>query len=133
MPAKLDLTVPPGFRRMAAIPDVLRLHHARLNPRDVLTIEGVRVTTPLRTLVDVIAAGVIDPEFQVQAVDQALRRGSIMRRQLGTVRVSTRARQRIDRILKQVPDASSTSLRHHRRVSDRARGTAQRTGASRRS
>ena len=30
MPAKLDMTVPPGFRRMAAIPDVLRLHHARL-------------------------------------------------------------------------------------------------------
>ena len=108
MPAKLDMTVPSGFRRMAAIPGVLRLHHARLTDREVQTIEGVRVTTPLRTLIDVIAKGVIAPEHQVQAVDQALRRGLIMRRQPEAARASTRARQRIDRILKQVPDGSST-------------------------
>jgi predicted transcriptional regulator of viral defense system len=130
MPTKLDMTVPPGFRRMAAIPHVLRLHHARLSPRDVQTIDGVRVTTPLRTLIDVIAEGVIAPELQVQAVDQALRRGLIMRRQLETARVSTRARQRIDRILKQVPDGSSTPVRDRRGVSNRTRGAAQRTGAS---
>jgi predicted transcriptional regulator of viral defense system len=119
MPAKLDMTVPPGFRRMAAIPDVLRLHHARLGARDVQTIDGVRVTTPLRTLIDVIADGVIAPELQVQAVDQALRRGLLMRRPLEAARVSTRARQRIDRILKQVPDGSSTPVRQRRRVSNR--------------
>ena len=119
MPAKLDMTVPPGFRRMAAIPDVLRLRHARLSARDVQTIDGVRVTTPLRTLIDVIVEGVIAPELQVQAVDQALRRGLIMRRQLETARVSTRARQRIDRILKQVLDGSSTPIRYRRRVSNR--------------
>jgi predicted transcriptional regulator of viral defense system len=109
MPGKLDMTVPPGFRRMAAIPDVLRLRHARLSERDVETIAGVGVTTPLRTLVDVIAEGAIAQELQVQAVDQALRRGSIMRRQLETSRVSTRARQRIDRILKQVSDGCACS------------------------
>lgn len=130
MPAKLDMTVPPGFRRMAAIPDVLRLHHARLGARDVQTIDGVRVTTPLRALIDVIADGVIAPELQVQAVDQALQRGLVMRRPLETARVSTRARQRIDRILKQVPDGSSTSVRNRGRVSNRTRGAAQRTGAS---
>jgi predicted transcriptional regulator of viral defense system len=119
MPAKLDMTVPPGFRRMAAIPGVLRLHHARLGERDVQTIDGVRVTTPLRTLIDVIAEGVIAPELQIQAVDQALRRGLIMRRQLEGARVSTRARQRIDKILKQVPDGSSTTVRNRRRVSNR--------------
>jgi predicted transcriptional regulator of viral defense system len=130
MPAKLDMTVPPGFRRMAAIPDVLRLHRARLSARDIQTIDGVRVTTPLRTLVDVIAEGAIAQELQVQAVDEALKRGLIMRRQLETARVSTRARQRIERTLKQVPDGSSTPVRHRRRVSNRTRGAAQRTGAS---
>jgi hypothetical protein len=90
----------------------------------------VRVTTPLRTLVDVIAEGAIAQELQVQAVDQALRRGLIMRRQLETARVSTRARQRIDRTLKQVPDGSSTPVRDRRRVSKRTGGAAQRTGAS---
>jgi predicted transcriptional regulator of viral defense system len=126
MPAKLDMTVPPGFRRMAAIPDVLRLHHARLSDREVQTIDGVRVTTPLRTLIDVIAEDVIGPELQVQAVDQALRRGVVMRRQLEAARVSTRTRQRIDRTLKQVPDGSAAPVRHRPRVSHRTRGAAQR-------
>jgi predicted transcriptional regulator of viral defense system len=130
MSAKLDMTVPPGFRRMAAIPDVLRLRHARLGERDVQTIDGVRVTTPLRTLTDVIAEGLIASEFQVQAVGEALRRGLIMRSQLETARVSTRARQRIDRILKQVPDGRSTPVRNRRRVSSRTRDQAQRTSTS---
>jgi hypothetical protein len=46
----------------------------------------------------------------------------VTRRQLEEARVSTRARQRIDRVLKQVPDGSSTSVRERRRVSSRARG-----------
>src|SRR5262245_47628226 len=71
MPAKLHMTVPPGFRRMAAIPDVLRLHRARLGERDVQTIDGVRVTTPMRTLLDVIAEGAIAEELLVQATDEA--------------------------------------------------------------
>jgi predicted transcriptional regulator of viral defense system len=129
MPAKVHMTVPPGFRRMAAIPDVLRLHRARLGERDVQTIEGVRVTTPMRTLLDVIAEGAIAEELVVQAADEALRRGMIRRRQLAEARVSTRARQRLDRVLKQVMNDSSTSVRNRQRVSNRARGAAQRAGA----
>src|SRR5204862_6824115 len=41
MPAQLHMTVPPGFRRMAAIPDVMRLHRARRGERDVQKIDGV--------------------------------------------------------------------------------------------
>lgn len=129
MPERLHMTVPPGFRRMAAIPEVLRLHRARLGDRDVQTIDGVRVTTPMRTLLDVVAGGAIAQELLVQAVGQALRRGVIMRRQLETARVSTRARQRLDRVLKQVPDDSSTPVRNRRRIPSRARGTPQRAGA----
>lgn len=129
MPAKLHMTVPPGFRRMAAIPEVLRLHRARLSNRDVQTIDGVRVTAPIRTLLDVIAEGAIAQELLVQAVDEALRRGVVMRRQLEEARVSTRARQRLDRVLKQVPDGSSTSVRKRGRVSSHARGATQRASA----
>jgi hypothetical protein len=60
---------------MAAIPTVLRLHHARLNEREVQTIDGVRVTTPLRTLIDVIAEGVIAQELQVR---QSTRRSGVV-------------------------------------------------------
>jgi predicted transcriptional regulator of viral defense system len=131
MPSKLDMTVPPGFQRMAAIPDVLHLHRARLPERDVETMDGVRVTTPLRTLIDVIVEGAIAPELKVQAVDQAIRRGLIMRRQLEAAKVSTRARQQIDRLLKQVPDDGSTPVRNSRRSPGRARGAAKQAVASR--
>jgi predicted transcriptional regulator of viral defense system len=127
MPRRLDMTVPPGFQRMAAIPAVLRLRRARLGDEDVETIDSVRVTTPLRTLVDVIAADALSRDLQVQAVHEALRRGLVMRRQLETLNTTTRARQRIDRILKQVPDGDSTSVRDSRRPSRRARSTTART------
>jgi len=102
MPGKLDMTVPPGFQRMAAIPRLLRLRRARLTDADVETIDGIRVTTPLCTLVDVIAAGEIATDLQVQAVEQAVRRGVVTRRQLESARTSRRARLRLERVLRQV-------------------------------
>ena len=119
MPAKVDMTVPPGFRRMAAIPGVLRLHRGGVPKRDAETIEGVRVTTPLRTLIDVIVEGALAPEVLVQAVDQAIRRGLVRRRQFDAADVSTRARQRVNRILKQVPDERPTPVRNSRRPAGR--------------
>ena len=132
MPAKLDMTVPPGFQRMAAIPEVLRLHRARLTERDVETIDGVRVTTPRRTLIDVMVEGELAPELQAQAVSEALRRGLIRRRQIEDARVSTRARQRISRVLKQVPNGRSTPIRNSRSIPDGPRNTPARTVPSRR-
>jgi hypothetical protein len=103
MPAKLDMTVPPGFQRMAAIPRVLRLHGGRLAEDDIETTDGVRVTTPLRTLVDVVVEDRLAADLQVQAFREALQRGLVMARQLVQVKASRRARQRLDRVLKQVP------------------------------
>jgi predicted transcriptional regulator of viral defense system len=102
MPAKLDMTVPPGFQRMVAIPTVLRLHSGRLDKDDTETTDGVRVTTALRTLVDVIVEDRLAVELQIQALREAFRRGLVTARQLGQVKTSRRARHRLDRILKQV-------------------------------
>ena len=103
MPAKLDMTVPPGFQRMAAIPRVLRLHGGRLADDDIEMTDGVRVTTPLRTLVDVVVEDRLAADLQVQAFREALQRGLVMARQLAQVKTSRRARQRLDRVIKQVP------------------------------
>lgn len=103
MPAKLEMTVPPGFQRMAAIPKALRLHSGRLDKDDTETADGVRVTTALRTLVDVIVEDRLAVELQVQALREALRRGLVTARQLAQVKSSRRARHRLDRIIKQVP------------------------------
>jgi hypothetical protein len=117
MPRRLDMSVPPGFQRMAAIPAVLHLHRARLGDDDVETIDGVRVTTPLRTLVDVIADDTLSRDLQVQAVHDAIRRGRVTRQQIETAKTTRRTRQRIDKILEQVPDGDSPSVRNRRRVS----------------
>jgi predicted transcriptional regulator of viral defense system len=103
MPAKLDMTVPPGFQRMAAIPRVLRLHGGRLADDDIEMTDGVRVTTPLRTLVDVVVEDRLAADLQVQAFREALQRGLVMAQQLAQVKTSRRARQRLDRVIKQVP------------------------------
>jgi predicted transcriptional regulator of viral defense system len=132
MPAKLDMTVPPGFQRMAAIPRALRLHGGRLAEDDVEAIEGVRVTTPLRTLVDVIVDGQIATELQVQAVQEALRRGLVIRRQFDLLQTSRRARQRIHTVLKQVPDGDSTPVRHRRGLPGGTRNATARAVTARR-
>jgi predicted transcriptional regulator of viral defense system len=59
-PSKLHMTVPKAFRRNAAIPKILVLHKASLEPTDSQDIFGVRATTPLRAIADLIAAGKTD-------------------------------------------------------------------------
>lgn len=134
MPSKLDMTVPPGFQRMAAIPTVLRLRKQRLDDGDVETIDGVRVTTPRRTLVDTIVAGQVASEFQVQAVQDAIRLGLVTLRQLEDVqaRLSRRAARRLGAILKQVRSADPRTLQHGRSVSSRSRNATARTRKARR-
>lgn len=117
MPRRLDMTVPPGFQRMATIPAVLQLHRSRLSDADVETIDGARVTTPLRTLVDVIADDTLSQDLQVQAVNGAIRRGLVLREQLASAKTSLRTGQRIRRILKQVPDGEATSVHRRGRAS----------------
>lgn len=132
MPTKLDMTVPPGFQRMAATPDALRLHRRRLKASDMATINGARVTTPLRTLADVVADGTLAEEHLVQAVEEAIRRGLVRRQHLATAPVSTRARQRLDRVLKQVPDEHPTTVRHGRSAANGPRHAPARTVPARR-
>lgn len=79
MPAKLHMTVPPEFRRNAAIPEVLILHRARLQDQDIESMQGFRVTRPLKTIADLIAAGDVSAEHLQQAVRQAVQRGLISR------------------------------------------------------
>src|SRR5580698_8568009 len=56
-PARLDLTVPAGFRRGTPIPKVLRLHRGDVPPGDREIILGVPVTNAMRTILDVWTAG----------------------------------------------------------------------------
>ncbi len=54
-------------------PLTLRVHYAQLYPEDVTTVQGIPVTAPARTLLDI--ATEITEEELAQAVARALERG----------------------------------------------------------
>ena len=93
MPARVHLTVPPGFRKK--VPPGCVLHKGTLAPGDVEARGGFRVTTPLRTLLDV-ADGPLSQEHLDAAVGEALQRGLVRRRQLESTTCSPQARRRLD-------------------------------------
>ncbi len=96
MPARIHLTVPPGFRKK--VPPGCVLHKATLVPEDVESRTGYRVTTPLRTLLDA-ANSALSQEHLNKAVLDALEDGVVRRRLLETAPCTPDARRRLDQVL----------------------------------
>jgi hypothetical protein len=55
-PARIHVTLPTTVRLRRTVPKMLVIHHADLEPNDVETVEGVPVTTPVRTIRDAHAS-----------------------------------------------------------------------------
>src|SRR5271156_360513 len=83
MPAKLHITVPRRFRRNGEIPRVLVLHFADLTQNDIGVADGVRVTKPMRTILDLLQGGEAPPATLRQALREGLRRGLLRRSEIG--------------------------------------------------
>lgn len=77
-PARVHLTVPPGFRAKAA---GAVLHRGALPAEDIREQEGFRITTPLRSLLDV-AADSLDQDHLASAIRDALDQGLVSRKAL---------------------------------------------------
>jgi hypothetical protein len=99
-PARVHLTVPRGFRQSA--PGVV-LHLGEVPTSDVREQEGYRITTPLRSLLDV-AAGDLELDELATAVDDAVGRGQVTAPMLRTRsdEFGVNAALRIERALQQV-------------------------------
>ncbi len=82
MPAKMHMTVPKHFRKGTAIPKNLVLHFADLSRDEVIAQQGYLVTTPLRTIVDIVEEGKLSFDLIVQAIQDAIRKGLISRNEL---------------------------------------------------
>ena len=82
MPAKLHMTVPRSFRRNSEIPRVLVLHFADLPESDIGVAHGVRVTRPMRTILDLLTGGEVPLGTLRQALRDGLRRGLIRRSEI---------------------------------------------------
>ena len=94
---KIHLTVPPGFTMHD---EALTLHFVELPPSDAVEMAGFRVTTALRTLIDV-AATEPDEEQLARAIQEAERWGLVTSRQLRARSevIDTRAALLIERAL----------------------------------
>ncbi len=96
-PGKLFMTVPLRFSKRAEIPKVLVLQRGKLTPKDWRQMGGYRVTTPVRTLYDIVNCARIAEEHIFQAVREGLSRGVYPPRDLakyGLLRVIKRYGER---------------------------------------
>lgn len=94
-PSKLHMTVPMSFRRNSEIPRVLVLHRANIPSEDTQEIFGVRCTTPLRTITDLVTEGETDKALLKQAIQEALPRGLITRNDLEQENVRAEVRREL--------------------------------------
>ncbi|MDD5673202.1 MAG: type IV toxin-antitoxin system AbiEi family antitoxin domain-containing protein [Chitinivibrionales bacterium] len=81
-PAKIHMTVPPGFRRHSKIPKILVLHKGILSPADLEEREGYRVTRPIRTVYDLLRGGSTSTDIIRQALEEGFARGLITRKEI---------------------------------------------------
>ena len=86
MPSKLHMTVPRTFRRNSEIPRVLVLHFADVPQHDIGIARGVRVTTPMRTILDLVEGGEVRAATLRQALEEGLRRGLIRKSEVAEAR-----------------------------------------------
>jgi hypothetical protein len=81
------------------------LHKATLSPEDVEERTGFRLTTPLRTLLDVAAGGTSQEQLE-KAVSEALRRGLVRKARLID---AARGARHVDRLLRILEDDRVTA------------------------
>jgi predicted transcriptional regulator of viral defense system len=93
LPSRVHMTVPRSWRRRAAVPPVVVLHHANLPASDRTWIARVPVTTVGRTLRDAVDDGV-DPDLIAQAIAEGTARKLLGRADVrGIVPAKRRARR----------------------------------------
>lgn len=74
-PVKIHMTVPNNFNRKVATPEVLVLYKDNITPEEWRDMDGFRVTTPTRTLSDIIFSQRISRDFVCQAIEEGMARG----------------------------------------------------------
>lgn len=79
IPSKTHLTVPATFRKLA--PPGCMLHKAMLEEQEIEERTGFKVTTPLRSILDVVDSTVSQEQLD-KIVQDAIRRGMVSRKAL---------------------------------------------------
>jgi predicted transcriptional regulator of viral defense system len=98
-PDRLHVTVPPHFRH--PLETQLVVYRVKLEENEWEQHDGYRVTTPLRTLLDIAASDISWPYLE-DAVAQALERGLVQRHHLRVATGKKKVRARLEAALKAV-------------------------------
>ena len=117
-PAKIHITLQPDLRVRRAVPRQMVVHFAPLASGDIQVVEGVPVTTPIRTIRDVHAAH-LGPALVRQAIADGRRTGRLTHAEA-------------DRLVRDLLDESAPrkrSSRATRNTSDRPRVANAKPGA----
>ncbi len=75
-PPKVHITLPVGFRVQREVPGYMIVHRQALVAEEITNLEGMPITTPVRTIRDCMAAH-IGPALLTDAITQARRAGMI--------------------------------------------------------
>ena len=81
-PSRLDMTVPPSFRRGVPVPRILRLHYGTVPTAEQEVLFQVPVTNALRSICDVWEESSLPKGTILQAFQQARAGGKITQRQV---------------------------------------------------
>ena len=81
-PARLHMTVPRSFQRRRTLFKLPVLRRASIHKDDIETRFGVKVTRPLKTIVDLLTTRTVQMDHMQQAVKEAFQRGLITRTEL---------------------------------------------------
>ena len=105
-PSKIHMTVPTSFRRNSEIPSILKLHYTDLTKEEIKMSRGFRITTPIRTIQDVIEVKNISFEFIEQAIKQSINRGLLTKKQIKglatRVKISDSIHRELELVLREV-------------------------------
>ena len=99
MPAKIHLTVPPGFRKKTPKGCVIHKGHIPDDAKEQR--EGFFVTTPLRSIVDSAECN-LSMDYLEQAIRQTCDKGMLQIIDIVSADMSEKARQKITMVLKQI-------------------------------
>lgn len=75
MPAKYHMTVPKRFRKYHSPPDNLILYFSNLESEEIWEFNGYKVTSPLRTIHDILLDEGFPEELVIQAIFDGLNQG----------------------------------------------------------
>ena len=97
IPTKIHLTVPGSFRKVPG--KGVLLHRGTLNAGETEEREGFRVTSPLRTLLDVAVDETLAVDHLKKAVQEALDRGMIRKTKLIAAAKKSPSTTRLSRVI----------------------------------